>query len=163
ASSGGAAFPKLGRLPFAVSAMSVNWETTSTAPPASSTDRSNLPSAPAKTRSRATLPASRVASSSPSSRATPRSTHRPGPIAPPGVTCARATRCTTAFTGEQLLEVEDPRPVLLRPRPERARELVVAVRLGLLTLLFEAATERVVGVVVHGRELEHHPELGLGL
>ena len=35
---------KLGRLPFAVSASSVNWLTTSTAPPTSSTERSKRPS-----------------------------------------------------------------------------------------------------------------------
>src|SRR4051812_42637796 len=44
ASSGGAASPKLGLLPFAVSAMSVNCDTTSAAPSTSSRERSNLPS-----------------------------------------------------------------------------------------------------------------------
>ena len=39
--------------------------------------------------------------------------------------------------------------------PQRARELVVPVRLVLAALLLEAAAERVVRVVVHRRELEH--------
>ena len=43
ASSGGAAPEKLGRLPFAVSAISVNCETTSAAPPVSRRLRSKLP------------------------------------------------------------------------------------------------------------------------
>src|SRR3954451_16383093 len=61
-----------------------------------------------------------------------------------------------------LVEVADPRAVLVRVRAERARELVVRVRLALAALLLEAAPERVVGVVVHGRELEQHAELFLG-
>jgi hypothetical protein len=59
ASSGGAAPEKLGRLPLAVSAISVNWLTTSAAPRVSSSERSNLPSR-SKIRRRATLPASRA-------------------------------------------------------------------------------------------------------
>src|SRR5207248_6073926 len=47
--------------------------------------------------------------------------------------------------------------------PERARQLVVPVRLRLTAELLEAAAERVVRVVVHGRELEHLAELGLRL
>jgi hypothetical protein len=43
--------------------------------------------------------------------------------------------------------------------PEREGELVVAVRLGGLALLFETAAERVVRVVVSGREFEDFPEL----
>jgi hypothetical protein len=93
-----AASAKLGRLPFAVSAISVNCETTRTEPATSSTERSNRPSSSGKIRSRATLAASRAACSSPSPRATPRSTQRPRPISPPGPTRARETRCTTART-----------------------------------------------------------------
>ena len=39
----------------------------------------------------------------------------------------------------------------------------MAVRLLPAALLLERAPERVVGVVVHRRELQHRPELGLGL
>ena len=62
ASSGAAASAKLGRFPLCVSAISVNWLTTSAAPPVSSSERSKRPSSFSKTRSRATLPASRAAS-----------------------------------------------------------------------------------------------------
>jgi hypothetical protein len=48
-------------------------------------------------------------------------------------------------------------------RAERARELVVAVRLGRAALLLEAAAERVVRVVVGRRQLEHRAKLVLGL
>src|SRR5581483_1249596 len=48
-------------------------------------------------------------------------------------------------------------------RPQRARELVLPVRLPLAALLLEAAAERVVRVVVGGRELEQCAELGLRL
>src|SRR5262249_58320014 len=51
------------------------------------------------------------------------------------------------------------RPVLLRCRLERARELVVPVRLEVPSLLLETAAERVVRVVVDRRELEHLAEL----
>ena len=44
----------------------MNWLTTSAAPPVSSSERSKRPASSSKTRSRATLPASRTASSSPS-------------------------------------------------------------------------------------------------
>src|SRR5262249_34390761 len=46
---------------------------------------------------------------------------------------------------------------------QRARELVVALGLGLAALLLEAAAERVVAVVVDRGELEELPEFGLGL
>src|SRR5206468_9731878 len=46
---------------------------------------------------------------------------------------------------------------------QRARELVVPLGLGLAPLLLEAAPERVVAVVVGGRELEQLPELALCL
>ena len=58
------------------------------------------------------------------------------------------------------VEVADPRGVLLAVRPERARELVVAVRLGVVALQLEAAAESVVGEVVGRRELEDLPKLG---
>ena len=48
------------------------------------------------------------------------------------------------------------------PGLQRARELVVRVRLGRAAELLEAAAERVVRVVVDRRDLEHGPELGLG-
>src|SRR5262249_51690784 len=47
--------------------------------------------------------------------------------------------------------------------PQRARELVVTVRLPVAPLLLEAPPECVVGVVAHGRDLEQLPELRLGL
>src|SRR6185437_10905463 len=166
----------------AVSAMSVNWETTSTAPPTSKTERSKRPVSSGKIRSRATLPASRRASSSPSPRATPSSTQSPRPISPPGPTRARDTRCTTALMGRRyrraprssdcaaglprgalLLQLANAGPILVRLGPERARELVVPVRLGVPALLLEAAAERVVRVVVDRRELEQLAELGFGL
>src|SRR5205085_10978793 len=53
------------------------------------------------------------------------------------------------------------RAVLGRARSRRARELVVAVRLAHATLLLERAAQRIVRVVVHGRQLEELPELGL--
>src|SRR5438046_8975079 len=46
---------------------------------------------------------------------------------------------------------------------ERAGELVVAVRLGVLSLLLERATERVVRVMVGRRQLQHDAELLLRL
>src|SRR5213078_3988140 len=55
------------------------------------------------------------------------------------------------------------RAVLVRSRPQRARELVVPVRLDVASLLLEAAAERVVRVVVDRRELQHLAELCLGL
>src|SRR5215218_6499039 len=60
------------------------------------------PSASSKTRRARTLPASRSASAWVSSRATPSSTSKPGPIAATGApsaeTEARATRWTSALT-----------------------------------------------------------------
>src|SRR5207237_10288450 len=55
------------------------------------------------------------------------------------------------------------RLVVRLTRAQRARELVVAVRLVFTALLLEAAPERVVGVVVDRRQLEHFAELRLGL
>jgi hypothetical protein len=46
--------------------------------------------------------------------------------------------------------------------PQRARQLVVAVRLELLALFLQRPSEPVVGVVVGRRELEHGPEFPLG-
>src|SRR3954447_9010404 len=143
--------------------MSGNCETTSTEPATSSTERSNRPSSSGKIRSRATLPASRAACSSPSPPATPRRTQRPRPISPPGVTRAHATRCTTARMRRKLVELADSRAVLVRARPQRARELVVRVRLEVAPLLLKAAAERVVRVVVVRRELQQLAELFLGL
>ena len=67
---GAAACEKLGRVPFwrLLSAISVNWLTTSAAPPVSSSERSKRPSSFSKIRSRATLPASASASVSVSAR-----------------------------------------------------------------------------------------------
>src|SRR3954447_7798006 len=48
-------------------------------------------------------------------------------------------------------------------RPQRAGELVMAVRLGVFALLLERPAECVVRVVVGRRELEHDAELLLGL
>src|SRR5207248_2647848 len=100
-SSGLAASPKLGRLPFAVWAMRVNWLTTSASPPTSSSERSKRPSSFSKIRSRAVLSARRAAPAASSARATPSRMQRPAPISPatssPTRTRARETRCTTAF------------------------------------------------------------------
>src|SRR5256714_7151171 len=68
-----------------------------------------------------------------------------------------------AEDGRPLRKIQDARRVVLARWAERARELVVAVRLGRASLLLEAAAERVVRVVVGRRKLEHLPELGLGL
>ena len=59
--------------------------------------------------------------------------------------------------------VADVGLVAALPGPQRARELVVPLRLGVTPLLVEAAAERVVGVVVHRRDLEHGAELRLRL
>src|SRR5690348_5868825 len=143
--------------------MSVNCDTTSAAPATSATERSNRPASSGKIRRRATLPASRAASSSPSPRATPRSTQSPRPISPPGATRARETRCTTALTTLKLVELANAGSVLLRPGLQGARELVVRVGLDVPSLLLEAAAERVVRVVVDRRELQHLAELLLRL
>src|SRR4029079_7271798 len=99
----------------------------------------------------ATLPASRTAASSLSPLATPSSTHRPVPISPtirPWTrTPASETRWQTARTAPSV-EVFDARAVLLRAGAQRARKLVVPVRLALPALLLEAAPERVMRVVV---------------
>src|SRR5215471_3730859 len=63
----------------------------------------------------------------------------------------------------KLVQVADAGAVLLRGGPEGARELVVPVRLDIPPLLLEAAAERVVRVIVDGRQLEQRAELGLGL
>ena len=84
---------KLGRLPFAVSAISVNWLTTSAAPPVSSSERSNFPSSFSKIRSRATFAGEPLRVGRRRRRAaTPSSTQSPAPIAPPGVDDRRARR-----------------------------------------------------------------------
>ena len=130
----GAAREKSGLVPFRrlVSAISVNWLTTSAAPPTSSTERSKRPSSFSKIRRRAIRPARRSAASSPSSRATPSSTQRPDPTSPttsPSTT--RARRRDALDYGSQLPEVFDALVVVLCAGLQRAGELVVAVRLGL--------------------------------
>src|SRR5262249_36467321 len=76
----------------------VNWDTTSTSPPTSSTERFMRPSSSSKMRRRDSLPASRSASAAVSPSRTPTRTSIPGPIDPtvrsPTRTSARATRCT---------------------------------------------------------------------
>src|SRR5262245_52161348 len=62
-----------------------------------------------------------------------------------------------------LVEVEHACLVRLLAGLQRARKLVVAVRLDHLSLLLEAAAERVVGIVVDRRQLERCPELRLCL
>src|SRR3990170_5763626 len=54
-------------------------------------------------------------------------------------------------------------PVVAALRTQGSRELVVAGRLAYPALLLEAAAEGEVRVVVDGRDLEHRPELPLGL
>src|SRR5581483_9137113 len=63
----------------------------------------------------------------------------------------------------RLLRLADARGVAARARLHEARELVVAVRLGGAALLVEGARERVVGVVVGRRHVDHRPELRLRL
>ena len=93
---GGAASVKLGRRPFLVSAMRVNWLTTRSSPPVSSAERLNLPSSSGKMRRFRVLSARYAASRSVSEQATPRSTTRPAPIDPTlsaaTLTWARLTR-----------------------------------------------------------------------
>src|SRR4051812_6300572 len=111
ACSGRAASEKLGRFPLRVSAISVNWLTARTAPPASVTLRSNFPASSSKMRRRAILPASASASPCPSPSATPTRTSRPAPIwptvSPATVTRARVTRWTTARMEGTLGSVTD--------------------------------------------------------
>src|SRR6188768_40632 len=77
--------------------------------------------------------------------------------------CAELLRLARRVLRLLAVQVEDARGVVLALRPERARELVVAVRLGVLALLLERTPERIVRVVVGGRELEHLAELLFGL
>ena len=90
---------KLGQLPLRASPRSVNWETSSTEPPTSCTDRFILPAPSSKMRSWASLSAVQRASSGESPSATPRRTTRPRPTSPATWrstrTTARDTRCTT--------------------------------------------------------------------
>ena len=83
AASGRGCLREVGRVPFwrLLSAMSVNWLTTSAAPPCPRRERSNRPASFSKIRRPATLVARRSAPSSVSSAATPRRTSRPGPTA----------------------------------------------------------------------------------
>ena len=76
--SAGAAFEKLGRLPLRVSAMSVNWLTTSAAPAVSTRLWANLPASSSKIRSCATFRASRLASPGPSLALDPEQNDEPG-------------------------------------------------------------------------------------
>ena len=91
---------KLGRLPFAVEAISVNWLITSRPPAASVTLRFILPASSGKIRICVTLPASQSASAGVSPASTPMSTSSPVPIrpttSPPIVTLASLTRWITA-------------------------------------------------------------------
>src|SRR6266516_1048530 len=57
------------------------------------------------------------------------------------------------------VEVEDARCVVLALRPQRRGELVMPVRFGLSALLLERPAERVMRIVIGGRQLEHLPEL----
>src|SRR5919204_3716874 len=61
------------------------------------------------------------------------------------------------------VEIEDPGRIVLVLGSQRARQLVVTVCLGVLSLLLERPPERVVRVVIGRRELEHHPKLFLRL
>jgi hypothetical protein len=81
---GAAAVEKPGRLPF-VSAASVNWLTTSAAPPVSRSERFIRPPSSRKMRRSATLRARRSASASPSPRMAQTRTTRPLPIAAHGL------------------------------------------------------------------------------
>ena len=91
-----------GRFPFAVSAISVNWLTTSDlAAGVEQRAGRTCPPSFSKTRSRATLPAMRSASASVSPAATPSSTSKPATAgcrrhAPSTDAGACCTRCTTA-------------------------------------------------------------------
>src|SRR5918994_5132308 len=160
ATSGMAASVKLGRFPLRVSAISVNWLTTSASPEASRSERSKRPSSFSKIRSRATLPARRSDATDVSLDATPSRTSAPGPIcetiSAPTVTDACETRWTTART--RLVEL-----VRGRTRPKRAAELDVRNRLLLPPLLHERATERVVRELVGGIQLHEDAKLGLRL
>src|SRR4051812_19154620 len=62
----------------------------------------------------------------------------------------------------RLRQVADARGVVRVAWTHPARELVVAVRLGVAALLLEAPAERVVRVVVRRRQLEDRTELRLG-
>ena len=92
-----------GRRPRRVSAYSVNCDTTSAAPPTSSSDRFVRPSSSRKMRSSATLRARSSATVSVSSGPTPSRMTSPGPIAPttsPSTrTAARSSRWRSALTG----------------------------------------------------------------
>ncbi len=94
---------KPGRRPRRVSAYSVNWLTTSTAPPTSARARFVRPSASSWIRSSTIRRASASAVASSSSGATPSSTSSPRPIAPTRSfatrTSARLTRWRSARTG----------------------------------------------------------------
>src|SRR5262245_56444368 len=102
AAAAGAAAVNAGRRPRRQSAWSVNCDTTSSAPPTSSSARFICPASSSKTRSPTTLRPSSSASACESPAATPSSTQSPGPIAPTSwsltVTRASRTRCTTART-----------------------------------------------------------------
>src|SRR5581483_7882476 len=63
----------------------------------------------------------------------------------------------------KLVQLADARTVLRRSRPQRARELVVPIRLHVPSLLLEAATQGVVRVLVDRRQLDHLAELLFGL
>src|SRR5512146_643102 len=119
ATSGGAAAMKLGRRPLWASPYSVNWETTSTpAPPSSSSPRFILPASSAKSRSDRIFSAIQASVSSVSVGANPASTTNPVPIPPivrPSTrTSARLTRCSTTLMTRRIGGWTDRRMVGVR-------------------------------------------------
>src|SRR5512134_3108936 len=91
-----------GRRPLAASPYSVNWETTSTAPPTSARARIILPSASLKSRSPATFSAIQSTWAGVSPCVKPARSRKPAPISPATrssmVTLARVTRWRTTRT-----------------------------------------------------------------
>ena len=172
---------EVGRFPSALSASSVNCETTSAAPPVSGASGRICPRG-SKMRRRAILPASRLRRSpyrhgrhpggrTARGRSLRRRDLRPRDALDDRLHGAIFAAGVPAWSGpfgsdprrRRSESSGHPRGVLLRAGPQRARELVVPVRLRGVPLLLEAAAERVVRVVVGRRELEHRPELRRGL
>src|SRR5690606_13840657 len=94
---------KLGRRPFRASPYSVNWLTTSSPPPTSSSPRFIFPSASGNNLRPTTFSAIQRSFSSVSSARKPTSSKKPRPIRPavlpPIRTSARLTRCSTTRIG----------------------------------------------------------------
>src|SRR6266851_3907088 len=141
---------KPGRVPLRASPKSVNCETASSAPFASSTERFIFPCSSSKMRRSATLSASQRASSSESRVPTPKRTQSPAPMLPvtrpSTATLASLTLCTTARTRRCI--ARPPRSVL------DAGRLVARV---------ERLEQRgqVVGVLLFlGEDLLHHAPRG---